>query len=124
VDRFLEHRRIFYFENAGRPDVFLGSADWMPRNFFRRIESLFPIEDAALKHRVRTELLGIPLADEAKAWLLRPSGAYRRARPKRRCPLRSQIEFIKLAGGAPPQPGLPKPRPAGRHCPEAELPAP
>ena len=110
VDRFLEHSRIFYFENGGRPEMFLGSADWMPRNFFRRIESVFPVEDAALRHRVRTELLDIPLADEARAWLLQADGSYRRARPKSRPPRRSQVEFIKLAGGATPQPPRPKSR--------------
>jgi polyphosphate kinase len=110
VDRFLEHSRIFYFENGGRPEMFLGSADWMPRNFFRRIESVFPVEDAALRHRVRTELLDIPLADEARAWLLQADGSYRRARPKSRPPRRSQVEFIKLAGGATPPPPRPKSR--------------
>ncbi len=55
VDRFLEHSRVFYFENAGQPDIFLGSADWMPRNFFRRIEAVFPIEDPALRRRIETE---------------------------------------------------------------------
>ena len=53
VDRFLEHSRIFYFENACQPEVFVGSADWMPRNFFRRIEIVFPIEDGNLRERIR-----------------------------------------------------------------------
>ena len=114
VDRFLEHSRIFYFENAGQPEIFLGSADWMPRNFFRRIESAFLVEDAALRRRVKMELLGIPLADEARAWMLRADGAYRRVRPKSRPALRSQVEFIRLAGGVPPEPPRPKPRPAAR----------
>jgi polyphosphate kinase len=100
VDRFLEHSRIFYFENAGHPEVFMGSADWMPRNFFRRIEAVFPVEDAALRRRVKTELLGIPLADEARAWLLQANGVYRRVRPKSKPALRSQAEFIRLARGA------------------------
>ena len=52
VDRFLEHSRIFYFENAGALEVFLGSADWMPRNFLRRIEVMFPVEDARLQARL------------------------------------------------------------------------
>ncbi len=110
VDRFLEHSRIFYFENAGHPEIFMGSADWMPRNFFRRIEAVFPVEDPALRRRVKTELLGIPLADEARAWLLQSNGAYRRARPKSRPALRSQVEFIRLAGGAPARPPRQKPR--------------
>jgi polyphosphate kinase len=86
----------------------------MPRNFFRRIESIFPVEDAALRHRVKTELLDIPLADEARAWLLRSDGVYRRARPKSRSSRRSQMEFIKLAGGATPSLPRPKSRPAER----------
>src|SRR5690606_14284795 len=57
VDRFLEHSRIFYFENAANPRVFLGSADWMPRNFFRRIEVVFPIEDGVLRDRLINEIL-------------------------------------------------------------------
>jgi len=97
VDRFLEHSRIFYFENGGHPDIFLGSADWMPRNFFRRIEAVFPVEDPALRERIRAELLAIPLADEARAWWLQPDGTYRRPRSKNKNPLRSQQEFIRLA---------------------------
>jgi polyphosphate kinase len=110
VDRFLEHSRIFYFENDGRPDIFLGSADWMPRNFFQRIEAVFPVEDPALRRRVKEEFLGIPLQDEAKAWRLRPDGAYVRPRPKKRPLLRSQMEFIKLASpGFAPVPRRRKP---------------
>src|SRR6202012_5024261 len=57
VGRFLEHSRIFYFENGGTPKVFLGSADWMPRNFFRRIEIVFPIEEPALRDRIVNQIL-------------------------------------------------------------------
>jgi polyphosphate kinase len=110
VDRFLEHSRIFYFENAGHPDVFLGSADWMPRNFYRRIEAVFPVEDPALRRRVKTELLDIPLADEARAWLLQANGIYRRARPKSKPPRRSQLEFIRLAHDAAALPARRKAR--------------
>jgi polyphosphate kinase len=97
VDRFLEHSRIFYFENDGKPEIYLGSADWMPRNFFRRVESVFPIEDPALRRRISDELLAIPLADEAKAWFLQPDGSYHRKARKSRRPIRSQVEFIRLA---------------------------
>jgi len=110
VDRFLEHSRIFYFENAGHPEVFLGSADWMPRNFFRRIEAVFPVDATALRRRVKTELLGIPLEDEARAWLLQANGSYRRARPKSNPPRRSQAEFIRLAQGAAASPARRKRR--------------
>jgi len=98
VDRFLEHSRIMYFENACQPEVFIGSADWMPRNFFRRIEVVFPIEDGVLRERVKRELLEIPLADNVKARLLRPDGSYHLPAVKRGAPLRrSQIDFIELA---------------------------
>src|SRR5256886_14672948 len=69
VDRFLEHSRIYYFENACQPEVFLGIADWMPRNFLLRIEVLFPLVDGNLRERAKRELLDIPLADNVKARL-------------------------------------------------------
>ena len=78
VDRFLEHSRIFYFENAGAPEVFLGSADWMPRNFFRRIEVMFPVEDPRLKARLIEELLPVVLNDNVKARQLQADGTYTR----------------------------------------------
>jgi polyphosphate kinase len=81
VDRFLEHSRIFYFENAGDPEVFLGSADWMPRNFYRRIELMFPVEDAKLKSRLIKELLPVILKDNAKARQLQADGSYVRLTP-------------------------------------------
>jgi polyphosphate kinase len=95
VDRFLEHSRIFYFENACRPEVYVGSADWMPRNFYRRIEVIFPIEDGNLRDRVAGELLALPLRDNVKARVMRADGAYRLLRPGRgQPPHRSQLEFI------------------------------
>jgi polyphosphate kinase len=94
VDRFLEHSRIFYFENAGDPEVFLGSADWMPRNFFRRIELMFPVEDARLKARLVHELLPIILKDNVKARELRSDGSYLRVKPAEgQEPIRSQAVF-------------------------------
>jgi polyphosphate kinase len=96
VDRFLEHCRIFYFENAGRPQYWLGSADWMPRNFFRRIEADFPIEDPRLRRRIKNELLAIPLADNVKAWFLHADGTYRRSAQTGPA-VRSQSEFIERA---------------------------
>ncbi|HXR07104.1 MAG TPA: polyphosphate kinase 1 [Candidatus Acidoferrum sp.] len=100
VDRFLEHSRIYYFENAGRPDIFLGSPDWMPRNFFRRIEAVFPIEDPALRERVKSELLAISLADNVKSWQLRANGEYARRRPLAEAPRRSQLEFLAAPSAA------------------------
>jgi polyphosphate kinase len=98
VDRFLEHTRIFYFENACQPRIFIGSADWMPRNFFRRIETVFPIEDGNLRERISGELLAVTLADNVKARVLHPDGVYRRAQRAEKEPARrSQAEFIELA---------------------------
>jgi polyphosphate kinase len=103
VDRFLEHSRIFYFENACQPEVFAGSADWMPRNFFRRIEVVFPVEDGNLRERIRGELLETILQDNVKARYLQPGGAYRRPRLRAgQTARRSQSEFIKLAESPPP----------------------
>jgi polyphosphate kinase len=97
VDRFLEHSRLFYFENGGRPEYWAGSADWMPRNFIRRIEANFPIEDPRLKRRVKQELLGFPLADNVKAWHLKSDGTYERMRSAQEPPVRNQMEFMKRA---------------------------
>jgi len=98
VDKFLEHSRIFYFENAGTPDVFLGSADWMPRNFFRRIEVMFPVEDARLKSRLTDELLQLVLRDNVKARELQADGTYVRLRPAEgEAEVRSQTTFQALA---------------------------
>ncbi len=76
VGRFLEHARIYCFENAGQPVVYAGSADWMPRNFFRRVEAVFPIEDAGLRRRVIEDLLQIELRDNEDARELQPDGTY------------------------------------------------
>lgn len=76
VGRFLEHSRIFQFENGGKPEVYLGSADWMPRNLYQRVEVLFPVKDAQLRERICTEILPAYLADNRKARLLGPEGLY------------------------------------------------
>jgi polyphosphate kinase len=98
VDRFLEHSRIYYFENACQPEVFLSSADWLPRNFARRIELAFPIEDGVLRERLIREILAVSLADNSKARFLQADGSYRRAVPgKGEKAHRSQSEFVALA---------------------------
>jgi polyphosphate kinase len=98
VDRFLEHSRAWCFQNGGQPRAFITSADWMPRNFFRRIEVAFPVEDPAITDRLRHEVLALPLADNVKARLLLADGTHRRLRPTRRAPARhSQVEFQRLA---------------------------
>ena len=82
VGRFLEHSRIFYFENAGQPRVFLSSADWMPRNFYRRIELAFPIETPALRDQIISDVIPAFLHDRVKARELQPDGTYRRLTPE------------------------------------------
>jgi polyphosphate kinase len=77
--------------------LWAGSADWMPRNFFRRIEAVFPIEDPRLRRRLKQELLAIPLADNVKAWRLQPDGSYERVEAETPAPVRSQLEFMKRA---------------------------
>jgi len=97
VDRFLEHSRIYYFENACQPQVFVSSADWLPRNLFRRVELAFPIEDGNLRERLIQEVLTRYLGDNVKARLLQPDGSYRQARPaKGQSSRRSQVEFVAL----------------------------
>ena len=97
VDKFLEHSRIFYFANAGDPEIFLTSADWMPRNFFRRIELMFPVIDPRLKTRIMSEILETALADNVKARVLRPDGTYVRWRPwDGEEPVRSQVVLQTL----------------------------
>ena len=98
VDRFLEHSRVFYFENGCRQEVFVASADWMPRNFFRRIEIAFPIEDGVLRERIITDVLSFALADNTKARTLCSDGTYVQSRPTNGEPSRrSQFEFIARA---------------------------
>jgi polyphosphate kinase len=80
IDRFLEHARIFRFENAGNPELFISSADWMPRNFHRRVEVLTPLLDARVKQRVQ-DILDVLFADVAKTWVLSADGKYERIAP-------------------------------------------
>src|ERR1700757_4669088 len=82
VGRFLEHSRIYYFENAGQPRVFLSSADWMPRNFYRRIELAFPVENPTLRDQIINEVLPRFLNDRVKARELQPDGSYSRLKPE------------------------------------------
>src|SRR5271166_2006811 len=79
VGRFLEHSRIFYFENSGNPEIYLGSADWMPRNLYERVEVLFPVRDPLLMERICKEILPAYLADNRKARILGADGVYTRA---------------------------------------------
>ncbi len=104
VDRFLEHSRIAYFENGGQPQVFVMSADWMTRNFMRRLEIAFPIEEPSLRKRICNEILPTMLGDNQKAWALQPDGSYERVKPAEgEKPFRSQSEFIVLTEEASPK---------------------
>ena len=96
IDRFLEHARIFHFKNGGQDEVFCSSADWMPRNFRRRVEVMFPMLDESLKKRVMEEVLGTMRSDNSKAWLLNPEGIYDRMQPEGPV-VRSQSRFMDLA---------------------------
>ena len=99
LGRFLEHSRVFYFRAGGADDVYLASADWMDRNFFRRIELCFPVLDPALKRRVIREGLQSYLDDNCQAWVMAPDGAYERLKPRRR--RRSAQEELLFTLGTP-----------------------
>jgi polyphosphate kinase len=92
VGRFLEHSRIYHFQNAGEPLVYLSSADWMPRNFFRRIELAFPVESPTLRDQIINEVLPSFLNDRVKARELQPDGSYRRLKPEGKEP-RAQAQW-------------------------------
>ncbi len=95
VDRFLEHTRIFYFENLGDSEYFLSSADWMSRNLDRRIETLFPVLDDESRMIIR-KFLEFQLADEDKRRKLLPTGAYTRPRCEEYSALRSQLRCYRF----------------------------
>ncbi|MBX3207652.1 MAG: polyphosphate kinase 1 [Labilithrix sp.] len=94
IDRYLEHGRIFHFANAGKDEVYLSSADWMPRNFHRRVEAMIPIDDPAIRARL-IEILTIQWSDNVKSWRLGPQGTYTRMKPGA-VPIRAQQRFMEL----------------------------
>ena len=96
VGNFLEHSRIFYFYNSGFEDVYMGSADWMPRNLDKRVEITFPVEDEDLKREI-IEILNIQLADTLKAHFLMPDGSYAKQDLRGRDKLEAQAYFCKKA---------------------------
>jgi len=101
VGRFLEHSRMYYFENKGSPEVYLGSADWMPRNLYERVEVLFPLKDEALRERICKEILPAYLADNCKARVLAPDGQYSYLQRVRSAKSFSvQEHLMELAGGS------------------------
>jgi polyphosphate kinase len=97
IDRFLEHARVYWFENGGAAEYYLASADWMPRNLDHRVEIAFPILDPRLQEEVR-QILEIQLADSAKARLLQPDGTSVRVRAPGGAPIRSQERIYELIG--------------------------
>lgn len=101
IGRFLEHSRIFYFRNDLKHSVYLSSADWMDRNFFRRIEVCFPVLDKKLKKRVITEGLKTYLQDNCEAWEMDDTGHYRRKKPRQGRKKCAQEELLKQFSGLP-----------------------
>jgi polyphosphate kinase len=98
VGRFLEHTRVYYFDNAHVPEVLIGSADLLPRNLFRRIETVFPVVDGILRDRLASEVLAVVLADNSKAWILQSDGRYLKRPQTGAEPARnSQVEFLQRA---------------------------
>lgn len=113
VGTFLEHSRIYYFENDGNSEIYMGSADWMPRNLDKRVEILFPVEDEKLKAEI-LHILDVQLADNMKAHILLPDdvidkendspvkiygGVYKKAERRGKTPISSQMTFCKEAKG-------------------------
>lgn len=98
VDRFLEHSRIYYFENGGNPEMYMGSSDMMPRNLLARVEVLFPVKDPEMMENIRENILKIHLADNVKARVLNPDGSYSLVERGDEKPVRSQKWFIQNRG--------------------------
>lgn len=102
VGNFLEHSRIFYFHNDGEEELYMGSADWMPRNLDRRVEILFPVLDDRIKEKVK-HILTVELSDNMKAHLLQPDGNYEKIDKRGKVLLSSQMQFCKEAMEAAPK---------------------
>ena len=100
VGRFLEHSRCYYFHNGGDEEIYCASADWMERNFFRRIELMFPIQGKALKRRLMTDL-DVYLADNTQAWELKANGDYTQLSPQSgEEPKAAQLQLLRELGEA------------------------
>lgn len=98
VGRFLEHSRVYYFHNDGNPDLYCASADWMERNFFRRIEVAFPVARQQQEQIMRD--LEVYLADNVQAWQLQPDGTYQRCRPGENAVIDAQATLLRLYAAA------------------------
>ncbi|MGA9033402.1 MAG: polyphosphate kinase 1 [Sulfuricaulis sp.] len=95
IGRFLEHTRVYWFQNDGNQEMWMASADWMDRNFFRRVETAFPIENKSLRERVYKEALAVYLADNTQAWELLSDGSYRRLAPQDQEPISAQDTLLE-----------------------------
>ncbi|HUL17965.1 MAG TPA: polyphosphate kinase 1 [Steroidobacteraceae bacterium] len=100
VGRFLEHSRVFYFENDGDPELFCASADWMERNFFRRVEVAFPIRHAAQRERILRDL-ELCMSDNCQAWKLLPDASYERIQRGDARPINAQAELLAIYAAGP-----------------------
>lgn len=96
VGTFLEHARIFYFYNDGYEEIYMGSADWMPRNLDRRVEIVFPVEDERIKEEIM-HVLDLEFRDNVKAHILQPSGLYEKQDKRGKTLINSQMEFCREA---------------------------
>ncbi len=103
VGNFLEHSRIFYFHNDGQEEIYMGSADWMPRNLDRRVEILFPVENEDLMEQVK-HILTVQLEDNVKAHILQPDGSYAKIDKRGKKLVNSQEQFCREAKEANPKP--------------------
>ncbi len=125
VGRFLEHSRIYYFENGGQPELYLSSADWMPRNFLRRVEVAFPIETPQLRDNIINEVLPRFLDDRVKARELQPDASYRRLRPEGpEARAQAQWHFREVSRERAKAQGRKKPPPADKLIPITVAPEP
>ncbi|MBV9618282.1 MAG: polyphosphate kinase 1 [Verrucomicrobia bacterium] len=123
VGRFLEHSRIYYFENGGQPEVYLSSADWMPRNFLRRVEVAFPIETPPLRDYIINDVLPRFLNDRVKSRELQPDGSYRRLKPEGPEPrAQAQWHFREISRERTKKQGRKKPAPADKLIPITVVP--
>jgi polyphosphate kinase len=114
VGRFLEHSRIYHFANGGNDEIYLGSADWMPRNLFERCEVVFPVRDPLALARIHDEILPAYMADTVKARLQQPDGSYVRASKllKDAPSFASQDFLMRLAEGKTDLNAIPRPQSA------------
>jgi polyphosphate kinase len=96
VGKFLEHSRIFYFYNDGAEEIFMGSADWMPRNLDRRVEIIFPVEDPSIKSRIM-HILDVQLSDNIKAYYMNTDGIYEKLDRRGKKAIGSQSQFMEEA---------------------------